>query len=47
VLRDGADPGLQTLADLVEETLNPERRSVPGNVRPFLDVLESIISDYE
>jgi serine/threonine-protein kinase len=47
VLRDGADPGLQTLADLVEETLNPERRSAPGSVRPFVDVLESIISDYE
>ena len=47
VLRDGASRGLQTLADLVEETLNPERRSARGNVRPFLDVLESIISDYE
>ena len=47
VLRDGADPGLQTLADLVEETLNSERRSAPGSVRPFVDVLESIISDYE
>jgi len=47
VLSDGADPGLQTLADLVEETLSPECRSAPGNVRPLLDVLESIISAYE
>ena len=43
---DGRDPESRALAELVQRTLSPERQSAPGGVRPFLDVLESMLLAY-
>ena len=44
---DRVDSGSLALAELVQETLSPGRKSAPGSVRPFLDVLESMLLEYE
>ena len=42
----GPDPDSRALAELVQRTLSPERKSVPRGVRPFVDVLESMLLAY-
>ena len=44
---DEADPGSRALAELVQDTLTYERKSAPGGVRPFQDVLESMLLAYD
>ena len=43
---DESDPGSRALAELVQETLSPGRKSAVRGVRPFLDVLESMLLAY-
>ena len=43
---DGPDAESRALAELVQQTLSPGRQSAPGGVRPFLDVLESMLLAY-
>ncbi len=43
---DEPDPGSRALVELVQETLSPGRQSAPGGVRPFVDVLESMLLTY-
>ncbi len=44
---DGAGPGARALAELVQATLSPGQKSAPGGVHPFLDVLESMLLEYD
>ena len=43
---DGPDPESRALAELVQQTLSPGQQSAPRGVRPFQDVLESMLLAY-
>ncbi len=47
VTLNGLDPGTRALVELVQDTLSPGRKSAPGGVCPFLNVLESMFLEYE
>ncbi len=44
---DGSDGGVRALAELVQETLSPGQKSAAEGMRPFLNVLESMLLEYE
>lgn len=44
---DGSDGGVRALAELVQATLSPGQKSAAEGMRPFLNVLESMLLEYE